>query len=98
MLPDRFILVPDILDYASLKPLSEQLISFMKSPSEIVVEGANVKRVSTAALQFLLTVSKQIQLSGGTIVLKNPSEHLSKAVVLLGLQKEYCRYYKGWAT
>jgi anti-anti-sigma regulatory factor len=98
MLSIQRILVPDVLDHASIKTMLEQINTFVDSPTETVIEVANVKRVSTAALQFMLAVSKQIRLSGGIIVLNNPSETFSNAVVLLGLEREFTRNFSGWTS
>jgi anti-anti-sigma regulatory factor len=96
MLPKKNIAVPDILDFASIDALSQQFRPLMASASNITVDAANVMRVSTAALQFLLTVAKQMQVEGGTVTMANPSEALSRAVALLGLGEEFSRLFKGW--
>ncbi len=79
------IRLPAQLDLASLTALKEELTSAATSANSLIVDGSNVERVGTPAIQLILAAAKAFSGEGRQFTLEAPSQPLSAAFDDLGL-------------
>jgi anti-anti-sigma regulatory factor len=79
------LVLPSLLDITAAELLCRLLIDCLSTVSSIVIEGADVARVSTAAIQVLLAAAGDATSRGISFRLNEPSEALSCALADLGL-------------
>ena len=79
------IKLPSQLDMGALPGLKEELLGALAATSGVTVEGADVERVGTPALQLLLAAARDVLQGGRAFTLHAPSEALMLAFDDLGL-------------
>jgi chemotaxis protein CheX len=85
---DIQIKLPSQLDLGALPNLKEELLGAIASTGGVVLEGSDVERVGTPAIQLVLAASKEFSASGRRFALQAPSEALALAFDELGLSAE----------
>jgi chemotaxis protein CheX len=79
------IKLPAQLDMTALAPLREELAAAAASAGTLTVNGSEVERVGTPAIQLLLAAAKAFAGEGRHFALETPSQTLSSALDDLGL-------------
>lgn len=80
-----FHALPPVLDLAGAELLHQKLRSVCAQESGIALNGADVERVSTAALQVLAAAARSLRARGLPFTLDTPSTPLASALADLGL-------------
>ena len=80
------IVLPPVLDLLAAGPLHQSLTAAMNEGRVLRVDGQEVERVSTAALQVLIAAQRSLAPVGGTMLLHAPSQALVEALGDLDLQ------------
>lgn len=75
------------LDIAGAGRLREQLMKALSGKQPVILDGANVERVDTAALQVLTAFCHDAGAQNLEIQWKDPAQSLVNAARLLGLQQ-----------
>ena len=91
-LPPDAVVLPAVLDLAAAHTLKGTLGETVLCGTHIVLNGMNVERVGTPALQVLLAASRSVAGAGGSFVLQRPSHALRSAFGDLGLAAELARW------
>jgi len=78
-----------VLDFASIQSLKETLSAAAEKSSSIRLSGYKVQRVTTPAIQVLLSAAKTAAAGGGQFRIIRPSPALSQAFDDLGLGNEF---------
>jgi len=73
------------LDISNVSKLHSRLTSSLQKSSTIELKADTVKKADSAGLQLLLTIKREVENIGGSIVWKKPSKELVDTAVLLGL-------------
>lgn len=81
-------LLPEILDLGGAESLKHGLVEVAGAAEALAIDGGNVERVSTPAIQILLAVARDLSEKNRPLVLRNPSEALKAAFDDLGLSAE----------
>jgi chemotaxis protein CheX len=84
-LDDSMITLPAVLDLTAAEPLQRTLLDRGRTGDALIVVGAAVERVSTAAIQVLLAAAAEGRLRGVSFCLRDPSAVLSDALADLGV-------------
>jgi anti-anti-sigma regulatory factor len=93
---DRDLLaLPAVLDIAAAHGLKEALLDAGSSSASLIIDGANVERVGTPALQVLLAAARELGGGERRFALTNPSPALRAAFADLGLAAELQRWSTG---
>lgn len=79
------IKLPGQLDMAALTALKEDLINTTNITNSLAIDGSEVERVGTPAIQLLLAAAKAFSAEGRSFALETPSQALSLALDDLGL-------------
>lgn len=85
--PDILALAP-VFDITAALPLKDALVEALSLRTGLVLDGANVERVGTPAVQVLLAASRGLAANSQRLVLINPSPVLRGAFDDLGLAAE----------
>jgi anti-anti-sigma regulatory factor len=81
--------LPSALDPQTLK---ETFAEMLLTRTDIIVDGAQVVRIGTPAVQVILAAAQTLKSEGRAFVLKQPSNALRSAFVDLGLTSELERW------
>jgi anti-anti-sigma regulatory factor len=81
--------LPAILDFASVQPLKEALCAAVAKNANLCLIGTKVQRVTTPAVQALLSAAKTAAIEGGQMRIARPSPALEQAFTDLGLKHEF---------
>jgi anti-anti-sigma regulatory factor len=81
------IMLPEILDIASSRPLHSELNTALSENGTISVYGTDVERVDAAAMQVLIAASMATNNRPKKLEWKSPSEALIRTATLLGVEK-----------
>jgi chemotaxis protein CheX len=79
------LVLPSLLDLTAAETLCRSFLERLSAFDSIVIEGAEVDRVSTAAIQVLLAAAEDARSRGISFQLNEPSEALADALSDLGL-------------
>lgn len=77
--------LPRLLDLPSAGALQQDLTAALNQGGDLVIDGHDVERVSTAALQVLVAAKACVDASGGAMTIERASPALSAAIADLGL-------------
>lgn len=80
--------LPSLLDITSTPALLAQLRSLAESSQPVVLGADKVERITTPAIQTLLSAARFIEKAGQTFRIQNPSASVQKAFAQLGLEPE----------
>ena len=80
--------LPAALDLTSAQALKETFTEALLSRADIIVDGAQVVRIGTPAVQVILATAQALKNEGRAFILKQPSNALHSAFVDLGLTSE----------
>lgn len=80
--------LPSIVDLPAAQALKEILVEELSSGVSVRLDGADVERIGTPAVQVLLAAARTFSAQGRTFVLARPSAVLSAAFADLGLSRE----------
>lgn len=78
----------DALDISHAAALHSRLERALQKANIIELKADSVEKIDTAGLQLILSIKKELENSGGSIVWKKPSEKLLSAAKLLGLYQQ----------
>jgi len=73
------------LDISTVKELHSLLVQVLAAKQPVVLEGAEVTRVDTAALQVLGAFFQDARAQGISVSWQTPSDALKRSAALLGL-------------
>jgi len=77
--------LPRVLDLPAAGPLQQSLTLALNRGGDLHLEGHEVERISTAALQVLVAAKACVERAGGRISIERPSDALTTAIEDLGL-------------
>lgn len=80
--------LPAQLDFAALQGLKEELLAAAALPGDLLIDGSEVERAGTPAVQLLLAAARAFTGTDRRFALRSPSEALSGAFADLGLGEE----------
>jgi anti-anti-sigma regulatory factor len=86
------IRLPAQLDMAALPGLKEELEAAALSANALRIDGSDVERVGTPAIQLLLAAAKAFSGEGRSFALEASSHELSSALDDLGLGLDTCQW------
>ena len=75
------------LDAVTSPELEEKLMPALADIQTLVFDFSELKSISSAGLRVLLTATKQMDLQGGTMTIRNASEDVKKVFKLTGFLK-----------
>jgi phospholipid transport system transporter-binding protein len=78
------VVLPADCRMAAQAALKDELLGALKAGA-IVLDGAQVERTDTAALQMLVVFRRELDKQGGTLSWRGTSDALNEAAGLLGL-------------
>ncbi len=81
--------LPAMLDLTAAEPLQRILLARLRSGDPLVVVGAGVERVSTAAVQILLAALAEARSRDVSFQLRDPSSSLAEALADLGVASHF---------
>jgi len=84
--------LPSALDLTAALTLKETFAEMLLSRTDIIVDGAQVVRIGTPAVQVILAAAQALKSEGRAFVLKQPSNAFRSAFVDLGLTSELERW------
>ena len=91
--PRVAITLPGDLDGAFAGELKDRVVVAMSETEiDLHVDAGHVERVRTPVIQVLLAAAQDVAASGGTFLLTNPSQALSKAMTSLGLRRQLAKW------
>lgn len=76
---------PPSLDLKATKPLKEALGQALERSLPIVIDAADVQRLSTTCAQLLVAFDKAARQAGTSVTIRRPSAAFSSAFEILGL-------------
>lgn len=79
-----------VINLSTISTLKSQLDEAVGKDSDVIVLGANVEKVDTAALQLLMVFSEKIKAGGNVVSWLQPSEEVYNVAALLGLESALC--------
>ena len=79
------IILPAIMDRASLSPLAREMMEQVDKGEPLVVNGAKVSRLGLAGLQLLVCAALAARDKDVTFEIEEPSDELTGAAELSGL-------------
>ncbi len=79
--------LPECLDMTSLDILHQELLGHIDKAA-LVLEASNVHRLSTAAVQLLLSCARSMEQQGHVLTFKKPSAVMQLVFEQLGLSAE----------
>jgi chemotaxis protein CheX len=82
---DDVFALPAMLDLTAAEPLHRGLLDRVRAGEPIIVVGAAVERVSTAAIQVLIAAATETRSRGNSFLLRDPSPTLTSAMADLGV-------------
>lgn len=85
-------ILPEILDLGGAESLKHGLVEAAEAAEVLAIDGGNVERVSTPAVQVLLAVARDLSEKNRQVLLRNSSESLTTAFDDLGLSAELQRW------
>jgi anti-anti-sigma regulatory factor len=77
--------LPPVLDLAGAAPLQRRLLAHSEQGADIVIDGSQVERVSTACLQVLVAAARAARSHGRSFSLADASPALEAALDDLAL-------------
>ena len=83
--------LPRLLDVPNAGTLQQGLTVALNHGGDLVVDGHDVERISTAALQVLLAAKLCVEASGAAMTVERASPALSTAIADLGLSSIFNR-------
>lgn len=84
--------LPPSLDLTAAQSLKDSLVEAAMARTGIVLDGANVQRVGTPAVQVVLAAARTFAAEERTFTLRHPSNVLREAFEDLGLSEELRRW------
>lgn len=85
---DSVHVLPEILDLGGAETLKHGLVEILGGSEALVIEGGQVERVATPAIQVLLAVARDSTEKSRPFSLRNASAPLTAAFEDLGLAAE----------
>ena len=79
------VVLPPDCRIAAQAALKAELLGVLEKGAIVVLDGSQVERADTAALQLLVLFRRELQARGGTLDWRGASEALNEAAGLLGL-------------
>ena len=83
----EIVALPKQLDATCTEHLCAELLERLERTNQITLRAGAVERVSTQAMQVLVAAQLTAKHRGGGITLEEPSEPLTDALSLLGLDQ-----------
>jgi anti-anti-sigma regulatory factor len=80
--------LPAQLDIGALQSLKEELLAAAALGGELAIDGSQVERAGTPAVQLLLAAARSFSRNDRRFALLSPSQTLSAAFTDLGLSAE----------
>lgn len=77
--------LPATLDLAAAEDFHAACLEAAAAQGDFHLEGQDVAKVSTACLQILVATDRKLEEGGGSIVIEDPSQTLSDALLDLGM-------------
>jgi anti-anti-sigma regulatory factor len=81
------VVLPADCRIAAQAALKAELLGALKQGAIVVLDGSQVERADTAALQLLVLFQRELQARGGTLGWRGASEAINEAAGLLGLAR-----------
>jgi anti-anti-sigma factor len=81
------------LDISNVSKLHSRLNASLQKSSTIELKADVVKKTDSAGLQLILSIKREVEKVGGTILWKKPSKELIDTAVLLGLFEHLGLHY-----
>lgn len=77
--------LPATLDLAAAEDLHAACLEAVAAQDDFHLDGQDVAKISTACLQILAAADQKLDGGGGGIILENPSQTLTDALLDLGM-------------
>ncbi len=84
--------LPEILDVGAADTLKQDLSEVFSDSGQVIIDGCQVERIATPAVQLLLAVANDCDVQDRSFALKNPSQSVICAFEDLGLSKQLQRW------
>ena len=81
------VVLPADCRIAAQAALKAELLGALEQGAIVMLDGSQVERADTAALQLLVLFRRELQARGGTLDWRGASEALNEAAGLLGLAR-----------
>ena len=91
---DDMVALPAVLDLNNIAAVKALLLEQLEKSEDVTIDCSMVTRVTTPAVQILLSYAKTIAIEGRRPQLHNPSEAFRTAFSDLGLQDQLSQ----WST
>ena len=82
------IALNSVLDVRQVRRMHESLIPLVADSAPLCLDGSQVTRVDTAALQLLAAFCRRVRAQTRSIRWESPSEEIVRAAALLDLENE----------
>ena len=79
------VVLPADCRIAAQAALKAELLGALEKGASVTLDGSQVERADTAALQLLVLFRRELQARGGTLDWRGTSEAINEAAGLLGL-------------
>lgn len=84
--------LPRELDLLAAESLKEKLLDFLHQDGDLVVDAAEVERISTPCIEVLFAAGTAFHNTDRKLQIENPSEYFNDALTALGLDDHFQRW------
>jgi anti-anti-sigma regulatory factor len=86
------VVLPSVLDIRTAKSFYDEIKAVSKAGANIVINGENVEKITTPAIQVLLASSIAACKKKGSFKVESFSPQLERAFVTIGLESQFNKW------